>query len=294
MTTNAGAVQGGGLPPVEDADINPPVDQGSEAKSTAPKAEKQQAPTQRDGEGGKETTPEPNAKEKGPGPWDAELAKRGLNDPRFSDFMREVVQPHVTQLEQGGQGGGPIAELFGGDVESAQAASELLTELRDNPEQAYRDLGEMLAELGHNIAPQGMDGMDPSLEGGEGLPPDMGLDGADPQAQPDPRLEYVDQMMQREQEEREDQEYETFLSQMGERMPGFDSELFTQLVVAQAGDLDRAMAIYQKYHKAPDPSETAPPSATGGTPPPAAPNYNSIGDAVSGWMAEDKAANPRR
>ncbi len=285
MSTNAGAVQGGGIPPVSDEDINGPVaDPGTEA-ATSPKADKQQAQSQPDNQVAKDA-PEAPAKEKGSGPWDADLAKRGITDPNVSAFLREVVQPYVTQLEQGSQQGGPVSDLFGGDMEAAEAANDLLQALRENPEEAYRELGELL-----ELAPPGMG--DGDLPDGS-TPPPGDAEGLGSEQQDDPRLSYIDEMMERERTEREDAEFEGFLDQMKERMPGFDDELFTQLVVAQGGNLDNAMNIYQRYHKAPDPADDAPPTATGGTAPPAAPSYNSIGSAVDDWMKESNAASPKR
>jgi len=290
LSTNAGAEQGGGLPPVTDEDIKAPVvDQGSEVDPKAPKTDKQQSPSQpKDAPAPKDGQDAPDAKEKGSGPWDAELAKRGIADPNVDAFLREVVQPYVTKLEQGGDGS-PIAELFGGDQEQAEAAQELLQSFIDDPETAYRELGELLGLSTPGMGSEDdLAGLDPEGDPGAGDPASDGNESLDP------RLDYVDQMMQREREQAEDAEYENMLSQLGERLPGFDSELFTQFVVSSGGDMDRAMQIYMKYHRPPDPADNPPPTVDGGTPPPAAPNHSSIGDAIGSWMAEDSAANPKR
>ena len=288
--SSSGAVQGnGGLPPVEDADINPQSspDTGSDTKNAAPKAEKQQDQSQPKQTDSQSTDGQPTdaaAKDRGPGPWDAKLAEMGITDPRVSEFFRAEVQPYITQLEQG-KGN----DVFEGDTEAAQAAKDLLDEFRADPIKAYRELGELLGLTGE--------------EGGEaelGLGDEgMGeLDDAsgttDPNETSDPRLEYVDDLIRREREQQEDAEYDAFLSSMSERMPGFDGDLFTTFVVANGGNLDLALSQYEKYHRAPDPVNSPPPSLDGGgTAPPEAPRYGSVGDAISGWMSEERASNPR-
>lgn len=291
--SSSGAVQGnGGLPPVEDADIRPASpDTGSDTKDTAaPKAEKQQAQSQPKDQKQQSTEgqqqADPAAKEKGPGPWDAKLAEMGLTDPRFSEFFRNEVQPYITQLEQqSGQGN----DVFEGDTEAAQAAKDLLDEFRADPVKAYRELGEL---LGLTEPGDGEMGLGDEGDLGAGADGDLGPDGSEPPS--DPRLEYVDDLIRREREQQEDAEYDAFLEQMGQRMPGFDPDLFTTFVVANAGNLDMALTQYEKYHRAPDPVSDPPPSIDGGgTAPPEAPRYGSVGDAISGWMAEERASSPR-
>lgn len=287
--TSSGAVQGSGSGlSVETEDIRP-TDTGSETPTKdAPKADKQQDQSQPK-DAGKQSkdgqpTEQPAAKEKGPGPWDAKLAEMGITDPRISEFFRSEVQPYITQLEQGGQGN----DVFEGDTEAAQAAKDLLDEFRADPVKAYRELGELLG-----LVENGEDGM----MGEDGLddPDAAALDGdVEGEAPTDPRLEYVDDLIRREREQKEDAEYDDFLSQMSERMPGFDGDLFTTFVVANAGNLDLAMTQYEKYHRAPEPTPEAPPAVTGGgTAPPSAPRYGSIGDSVSAWLSEEKAVTGR-
>lgn len=281
----SGTAQSGGLPPVEDADINP-----VESTDTSPvsKTEKQQDSSQpKQAAQTKDDAPAPDqAKEKGPGPWDAKLQELGLTDPKFSEFLRSEVQPYVTQLEQGGQGGADPQMQ-----EAADSWASLQEAFSEDPEAAYRELGELLG-----IGQDDYDGGDPmgtDLGDPDGDMDDLALpgEGGDPD---DPRLRYVDEMMQRERQEKEDAEFDSFLTQMGERMPGFDPDLFTTFVVAAGGNLDRAMTQYEKYHKAPDPVDAPPPSPDGGSPPPATPRYGSIGDSVSAWLSEEKAATGNR
>ena len=282
---NSGAAQGTSLPPVEDADIKPQPtqqDTGSEKQSADPKTGKQQAqsqPTeteQQSKEGQQQESQQ--AKEKGPGPWDAKLQELGLTDPKFSDFLRTEVQPYVTQLEQGGQG-----EVDPQIQEQAQLWQELQNEFSQDPETAYRELGELLGLTGDEEA-LGVDG-----------DPDDADENDDGEVEDDPRLSYVDEIMQRERQAKEDQEYNSFLDEMGKRMPGFDGDLFTHFVLAYQGDLDAALTTYEKYHKAPDPTDPPPPSLDGGgSPPSASPKYGSIGDAMEAFLVESRASSPKK
>lgn len=235
------------------------------------------------------------AKEKGPGPWQAELEKRGLNTPEIDQYMREVIQPYITELEQGRGGGegSPYDELFGGDVERAQMASELMQAFIDNPEQAIRDVMEILE-------------MDPATLAG-GPPPDPNAPpapGTDPHEMPppddplqnDPRLAWAEQEMRRQQEAQEDAEYDELLTELGSRVPGFDPEGFNLAVLAAQGDMNKAFEFYMsKIHKEPAPAPEPPPpslDAHGGTAPPPA-FSGSLEDAAAATLAEMKAARGR-
>lgn len=293
MSTNAAApAQSGGLPPVEDADIKPqgqeaPVEQSAETKEAT---EKTGSKTE---EKGTKSQPQPKdgeAKEKGPGPWDAELAKRGIADPNVDAFLREVVQPYVTQLEQGGDG--EIDQLFG-NRETAGYMAEFLAALREDPVQAYRDLGELLGLADADLGELGGEG-DEQL-GLEGLGAE-GEDGMEEPATPfDEEREYVRSLIAKEQEAQEDAQYNELLQQIGSRIPGFDENLFTRMMIAAGGNRDTALSWYMEYHKAPAPTEEAPPTLEGGAPPPReAPRYNSIDDALDAVLAEGRAARPTR
>jgi hypothetical protein len=290
LSTNAGTAQSGALPPVSDEDIKPQEtqqDQGSEESKPDSKTEKKQDQKSQPPKDGDKDSPKPDeAKEKGPGPWDAELQKRGLNDPRFDAFLREVVQPYVTQLEQGG---GEIEQLFNGDVEMASAAAEMLQDFIADPVKAYRELGEVLGLEG------GAEGEALGEEGDD----DFGLEDAGDEAESepdDPYRQYVAELMQREQEAREDEEFEQMLNAVGQKFgEGFDAALFTKFVIANGGDMDAALRDYSQYHRAPEPKQDAPPVVDGGgTPPPEAPKYDSIDSAIDAWLSEDKARGVRR
>lgn len=274
--------QSTGLPPVEDEDIKPQSDQdegGSKGSKTA----------ERDGSQPREDS---GAKEKGPGPWTEKLAAAGLDDPAFDEFIRSEIQPYITQLEQGGAGGS--SEMWQGDAELEQAAYDLVNELRTNPEQAYAELGELLGIA----TSDGMDEMGMEDEGAEFDDSDEAYDDDEPD---DPRLNYVQQLMQKEQEQREDAQLEEFLSKLSERVPNFDPELYVQCLISADDNLDAAWTAYMKFHQKFGLDSKQPPEAPnvlgendGGTPPPSTPEYKSIGDAMDAFMAEDRARKTRR
>lgn len=266
-----GAVQGNGLPSIETEDIKPREDQGSTSKD-APKAERQD-----------ESQPPKNdsgAKDKGPGPWSEKLAERGLNDPAFDEFIRSEIQPYITQLEQKGGGGGEIDQMFGGDVEQAEALLELAEALRSDPEGTITEL-------------MGILGMSDADEmGEEDFGPEMEDEGG---YDDDPRLQYLDQMMQREQEQREDGELEQLLTELETSTPGLDRDLFVTCLIATEGDPDAAYQRYMKFHRQP----AAPPESPGvlgnqgGTPPPSEPEFKSWHDAFDSYMSEERARKSR-
>lgn len=284
---NSGAAQGTSLPPVTDEDINPKApDTGSEPQdSKDPKTDKQQAQSQPDKnqqqskEG--QQPDQSQAKEKGPGPWDAKLQQLGLTDPKFSEFLRTEVQPYVTQLEQGSAG-----QVDPQVQENAASWQELQEAFSTDPEAAYRELGELLGLVDGEVDTESGSLGDEGLEGME--------EGDEAGTTEDPRLSYVDEIMQRERQQKEDAEYDAFLSEMSTRMPGFDADLFTHFVVAHKGNLDAAMTTYEKYHRAPEPTPAAPPALEGGSPPSANPKYGSISDAMEAYMQESRASSPNR
>jgi hypothetical protein len=258
----------GKLPPVETSDIKPPAPDKAEASPKDSKSTK--AP----------------AKEKGPGPWQAELEKRGLNSPEMDQYMREILQPYITQLEQGAGGGDEYGQLFGGDMERAQMAAELMQAFLDDPQAAYKELGEIL-EIAPGEAPP--PGAEAPADPNDMPPPPNPLDD-------DPRIKWVEEERQRQQEAQEDAEYDELMTQLGDRVPGFNPEAFNLAVLAAQGDMDQAFKHYMEYmHKEPSPSPESPPPALagqGGTAPPAEFQGN-IKDAVDSTFAEMKAARGR-
>lgn len=261
--------QSAGIPPVEDSDIK-----GFRASDRGEDSPKDSKTDKRDG-----SQPRDEAKEKGPGPWTQKLVDAGLDDPRFDEFLRTQVQPYITQLEQGGGEAGP--GMWDGDTELEQAAFDLIQELTTNPAQAYAELGQIL----------GMDQGDSDTPTDEAPTADV----EDDATEEDPRLQYVNDLMRRDEEQRQDAEYKEFMDTLSKRVPGFDPDLYTLAFIASDGDLDRAWGAYMKYHKDPVPEASAPSvlGDEGGSAPPTEPKHESIGDAVSGFLAEERARRSR-
>lgn len=257
---------------VTPSDVKPSENKGdNEAKS-----EKNQDKSQPDSK-------ESPAKDKGPGPWQQKLAEKGLTDPAFDEFLRTEVQPYITRLEQGGADGG--SGLWGGDAELEQAGYELVQAFQTDPVGTLQQLSEMI-------------GITPGMEDA-GYEEPVGEDSDAQYDDEDPRMQYIQDLMEREQAEREDAEYAEFLDEMGKRVPNFDADLYTTILAGAAdGDLDIAWETYSKFHdrlRVEEKSE-APPQLGGsesGTAPPSAPQYDSIGDAVTAFMNEDRARRQR-
>lgn len=228
---------------------------------------------------GPESQPEQSAtaKDKGPAPWSKDLTDRGLTDPNIDAYLREVWQPRVTKLEQQLSELSGYGDLFGGEIENAQAAASLLQALRENPQETYQELGELLgisAGEAHQLMEEGDDA--PSEETPE---------------QADPRLQWVDEMMRTQQEAAEDAEYEALLRAKAEEIENFNPDLFNHLVVSHQGDIDAATEAYAQFAQMMAPPE-APPTlggGPGGVQPQEEQKPQSIRDALNDFMSEQKA-----
>lgn len=220
------------------------------------------------------------AKEKGPAPWDARLKELGLgDDPRFSEFIASDIQPYITQLEQGG--GGEFGELFGGDIEQAQVARELMEHIISNPVEAYYELAELLGFS---------EDEDEYSEGYED--PDGEYAGDDDYGTNEPvdnRLSWVEQRMQDEQAQYADEMYENELHEIENRIGPIDRQLFTNFVLAAQGDIQQAFDQYIRYHNQVAPQEEPPAMDGGGTAPPEAPTYSSLDDAIGDYLTEENS-----
>lgn len=246
----------------------------SDSKSEA-KTDKSQGESQPSGKDEK-------AKDKGPGPWEKDLAERGLTDPRFSEYFSSVVQPYITQLEQG-RGD----SIWGGNDEDEQAAYELLNALRDDPEDTMSQLLEL---LGYQQEPD----FDIDDEHFDSLGDEGDYESEDDSN--DPYRQWIQEKMQAEEDQYADEMFAQHLDLLAERIPGFDEELYVHMYLATGNEQD-AFNAYMKYHMDPEPEQSAPPQlggAEGGTPPPSEPHYSSVGEAVSAFLDEDRAARAKR
>lgn len=274
---DAAPSQGGLTDAVESTELNAPE---PKAPETEPKDTKDSKSPKNDT--AKKDSKAP-AKEKGPGPWQAELEKRGLNTPEIDAYMREVMQPYISELE--GRGGGDeYHSLFEGDYERAEMAAELMRALIEDPAQAYKDLGELLdLSASQNDAPP-VDGQ-PPVEGEQNDMPD------------DPRLQWAEQEMQRQQQAKEDAEYDALLTELADKVPGFDPDGYHLAVLAARGDMEQAFKYYMdKVHREPAPPPEQPSAPVldnqGGTAPRPAGN-GGLSGAIDETFAEMRAARGR-
>lgn len=280
MSETAEAQAGDGGLEVSPEDVAP---KDSKSSGSTPKTESKEKSSQPKSEAkssDEKSEPKQEAKEDGTAPWAKDLADRGLNDPNFDSYLREVWQPRMTQFEQDL---GNWSNLFGGDMERAQIMAGLADALEQDPEGTYQQIGELLGLL--NDSEEGSPVGEDQLAGD-------GTDETDG-AEPDEYRQWVMSKMQEEQEAKQDAAYEDLLAELETAHPGFDRELFHAAIVAFEGDPDQAMEWYMKYHKpAQEPAEMDGPDPVGeGNPvPPTQEAYSGIGDAIAAFMSEDKTA----
>lgn len=224
------------------------------------------------------------AKESGAAPWAKDLADMGL-DPdtlgKVDGYLRTSWQPRMTKFEQDLAG---WSKPFGGDLEGAQTAASFFASLDSDPAGTLANLESVLREQG--------------LLGDASNSPyesdDDGMD--DPADETTPEQEWTRQQMQAQKDKEENDHYEGVLNELAdEKFPGLDRDLFTTFVIANQGNLDGAIAAYTPYHKAPDPTPTAPDTAGGSTTPAPreAKRPASLKDAISDWQSESRTARGR-
>lgn len=265
MSTNAGTA----APAVEAVEptgaTTPPDAQPNEAKP-AQKAEPQ----------------------KGKSPWETELEQRGLNDPKFAEYMREK-QGYVTQVEQAAA---TYSKLFGeGDegVEAATIASNILKGLDTNPIETLNEIVRLL-----ELDPVELFGDPTEYDEGDDYNPEYD-DGEDYEEEPDPYRSWVEQKMQAEQEAQADQAYDNIIAQIEKQHGGFNASVFHNYVLAYGGDITQA---YEQYRQdfPPQVRASAPPvigGPTGANPPQPEKQYSGFGDAIDDFMSDLKASRRR-
>jgi hypothetical protein len=282
MSTNA---TGTSAPPPEAVEPDPTVlpdePKGKSAKTDAPPK-----PAKTDDKTAEEAQP------KGRAPWEDDLYGRGLDDPRFHDYMRTVQQPYVTKIEQELAG---VKQMFGDDPQGLEVASDLFSRLLADPEEnpgvaadAIRHIVEALDLDPDELFP--LD--DPNAEYNQPPEGEPGEEGQ-PQEEDDPARQWAMQKMQEEQEARENEWYQGIVKNLGEGIPGFNEELWHTCVLATQGDLEAALDRYEKLAPQQEPKKPAPPTHGGGVgapPPKEAKNYGSIDDAIDDFLDEDKAS----
>lgn len=277
MSETAEAQAGDGGLEVSSEDVSPKESKSAESKPKTESKEKSSQPKSEAKSSDEKSEPKQEAKEDGTAPWAKDLADRGLNDPNFDSYLREVWQPRMTQFEQDL---GNWSNLFGGDMERAQIMAGLADALEQDPEGTYQQIGELLGLLSESEGA-------PELED-EGY----GEEEYDDE-EPDEYRQWVMSKMQEEEQAQQDAAYEELLTELETAHPGFDRELFHAAIVAFEGDPDQALEWYMKYHKpAQEPAEMDGPDPVGeGNPvPPTQESYSGIGDAIAAFMSEDKTA----
>lgn len=238
-----------------------------------------------------EQTPEPASSD---GPWAADLASK-FDDPavraQVDGFLRETIQPYVTQLEQQTQPNRDALRLwsdFGEDPNGTftavarelygeEQASDILNVLTGTSDDTEDDVNETLD-----------DANDPIITADE-LPDDVRE-----------AVEYI-------QQERREREFSSALNELKEDNPDVEiiDDLFYPFITAADGDLDEAVASYKEWNaqaqerlgiQVPDPDEiekdTPPPTVTPDrTPssPPVESEPASLDDAIEEWFAEKNA-----
>ncbi len=230
----------------------------------------------------------PAAKAKGPSPWDAELDERGITDPTVREYLSEK-QGYITQTEQRAA---QFEQLFdagdGSDpVQTASIAANVMRGLSSDPVNTIAQIVEVLAEAG--ITPEEVAA---TILGGD--PADLEVDISDPtEADPladDPRLQFIEQQMAKQQQEQADQAYEHVCKQIEATHYGFQQNVFDRYVLAEDGDIEAAYNAY-KQDFPPQQRPPAPPvSGAGGPPPAPQKKYGSLDDAIGDFLSEDKAA----
>lgn len=188
--------------------------------------------------------------EKGPGPWQKDIESLGLSPEHqqiVDSYLREKWQPRVTELEQQYA---PYGKAFQ-SVDDGEAAAQLLYQLRENPHATYEQLGQLIKDTYGEAAQD------------EPLPQEAQTT---PEVPDDPRLQYVDQLMQEREMQAHMDEYNKMVEGYRKDAPELDEQWFAKLVVAANGDTEAALNDYkQLFPQHFEPKETPPP--TGGTTP---------------------------
>lgn len=224
-----------------------------------------------------------------PGPWSADL-EAAFDDPTqraaVDAFLREKVQPRVTQLEQA--------------QAPNRAAERLYEDFTNSPIDTYYSVTEEL------FGTEAAEAVKASLAGDEGSPdvdddilddPDADLSSLPPEARE--AIEYI-------QDQRQEKAYQAEIDRIQHDKPDLDldPELFSPFVMAADGDLEVAVENYEAFlsrfgpkaeGEAPPPPE-APPTVgqdrTGATTPPTEKHYDSLDEAMDDYFAETREAPP--
>lgn len=218
----------------------------------------------------------------GSGPWDADLVEYFPDESARSAadrYMREKVQPRVTQLEQERSRYAPAHQLY--------------DDLLNDPSTTFLAIAEEL------YGPETAQALQKQLDEAGGAAPQDETQTETQTDQPlDPRIEAL--LAEREQEKRE-KFWRDNIARIKSADPTVDDALFAPFVHAADGDFDAAHLAYQQFIARFKPAEETPaeqPAApatvgstgTGSTAPPTEKNYGSIQEALDDTLADMRAA----
>lgn len=231
-----------------------------------------------------ETAPAPS-----PGPWDADLQAAFEDEgtrAAVDAFLREKVQPRVTQLEQA--------------TAANRNAERLWNDFSENPIATYVAITNEI--LGEELGQEVVKILESQSEDPQGeVEEAIGTSDLPPEVQ-----ELVDEHKRNRAREAYDQR----LAQAQADHPDVNikPELIAPFVAAADGDFDAAVASYKSWledsrkelvgHVDEPPAEIAPPTISGdthaapGAAPPQEEHYESLDDALDAFFAEQKTAPP--
>jgi hypothetical protein len=222
----------------------------------------------------------------GTGPWANDLNQRFADENirgQVDAFLRETVQPYVTNLEQ---------------ERSGQAeAAELLKQLEDSPVETYLAITQELFDDDQaNAIINAITGQQ-EYEAQE--PQDF-----DPYAdQPPVRDEDTEQMLQWFKDKQQKEDYDAELSRVKEAHPDVVTELLHPFIVSADGDFDAGVELYREWESKrsaqdipnltaddiPNPPQTlGSEGAAGATTPPVEVKHQSLDSAIDAFLDEQR------
>lgn len=242
--------------------------------------------------------PELAAQGQGSGPWTDDLASTFEDEGMRSQvdaFLRDKVQPYVTQLEQRSK---PSEEM--------EIAGQLYSDLREDPGSTYLAITEELFGTEASTAIQA------ALAESFGIEEEGDTTGPGPNAEEadlDPR---VARLLAKDEEREAREAYDNALAQVKAKDPELDVELFHPFVVSAEGDMASAYQGYKEWigkareHFGPQLSDeevAAAAKAAQGPPvigsdvrspttPPVQKRYSSMDQAIDDFLDEERSAPP--
>lgn len=221
------------------------------------------------------------------GPWADALSQKfedaGIRG-EVDAFLREQVQPYVTNLEQ--------------ERSQYKEAQEFLQQLESEPIETYLA---MTQELLDEQAAQAV------IEALTGTPqPQADQFAENPYEGQFVRDPEIEELLQRERERQAAELYDAELARVQAAHPDIKPDLFHPFVAAAEGDFDAAYEQYREWDQqaqqtygiqVPDPNAVTPPPALGSESaaapaPPIERKYESLDDALDAWFDERKSAPP--